>query len=80
VVEADDGGGMHASVGPMLSTRAGGGAPSSNLVSCISLFKKTIIVTGLTDVTRPVATLANSDGIVATGHLSVATLGYDMWL
>jgi hypothetical protein len=36
---ADDGGGVHACVGPTSSSRADGSAPSSNPVSCISLLK-----------------------------------------
>jgi hypothetical protein len=42
VVRADDGGGMHAymhaCVGPTSSSRADSGAPSSDPMSCISLF------------------------------------------
>jgi hypothetical protein len=55
---ADGGGGVHACVGPMSSSRAGYGAPSSDPVRCnyISLFKEKIIVgTGLTNVNRFVA-------------------------
>jgi hypothetical protein len=40
VAEADDGGGVHVCVGPTSSSRADDGAPSSDLISCISLFKK----------------------------------------
>jgi hypothetical protein len=40
---SDDGGRVHACVGRMLSSRADGDAPSSDQMSCISLFKKTII-------------------------------------
>jgi hypothetical protein len=82
----DDGGDIHAYGGPTFSTRAG--APSSDLVSYISLFKKTIVITGLADVSRTIAmTLASSllwyhssDGIVATDHLPVAIVGYAPWL
>jgi hypothetical protein len=38
VARADDGGSTHACVGPTSSTHASDGAPSSDLVSCISLF------------------------------------------
>jgi hypothetical protein len=48
---------MHACVGPILSTHAGGGAPSSDLMSCIFYFKKTIVVTSLGDISRHVATV-----------------------
>jgi hypothetical protein len=58
VARADDRGGVHACVGPTSSSRADSGPPSSDLMSCISLFKKTIIVTSPTDVSRPVAILA----------------------
>jgi hypothetical protein len=40
VARADDRGGVHACVGPTSSSRADSGAPSSDLMSCISLFKK----------------------------------------
>jgi hypothetical protein len=40
LVGAYVGGGVHACVGPTLSSRADGGALSSDPVSCISLFKK----------------------------------------
>jgi hypothetical protein len=39
VAGVDDGGGMHACVGPTSSNRVDGGAISSDLVSYISLFK-----------------------------------------
>jgi hypothetical protein len=38
VAGADDGGGMRACVGPTSSSRADGGAPSSDPMSYISLF------------------------------------------
>jgi hypothetical protein len=56
VTEADDGGGMYACVGPMSSSPHG--ASSSDPMSCTSLFKKTIVVMGIVDVSMPVATLA----------------------
>jgi hypothetical protein len=40
VVGADVGGSVHACVGPTSSSRVDGDAPSSDLMSCISLFKK----------------------------------------
>jgi hypothetical protein len=46
---------VHACVGPTSSTRAGGDAPLSDSMSCISLFYKIIIVTDFTDISRPVA-------------------------
>jgi hypothetical protein len=52
------GGGVHACVGPMMSSRADSVAPSSNPVSCISLFKKTIVVMGSADISKPVDTVA----------------------
>jgi hypothetical protein len=57
VAGADDGGDIHACVGPTSSNCAGGGAPSSNPLNCIFYLKKTIIVMGLADVTRPVFTM-----------------------
>jgi hypothetical protein len=39
VARADDGGDVHACVGPTLISHAYDGAPSSYQVSCISLFK-----------------------------------------
>jgi hypothetical protein len=55
---ADDGGGVHAYVVSTSSTRAGDGAPPSlDPVSCISLFQKIIVITGLTDVRRAIATV-----------------------
>jgi hypothetical protein len=47
VTGANDGGGVHACVGPISSSRADGGAPSSDPVNYISLFKKAIVVTGV---------------------------------
>jgi hypothetical protein len=38
VTRANDGGGMHTCVGPTSSSRTDGGAPLSDLVTCISLF------------------------------------------
>jgi hypothetical protein len=38
VARADDGGGVHACVGPTSSSRADDSAPSSDPMSCISLF------------------------------------------
>jgi hypothetical protein len=40
VAGADDGGDVRACVGPTSSSRADGGAPSSDPMSYISLFKK----------------------------------------
>jgi hypothetical protein len=40
VAGADDGGDIHACVGPTSSNCAGGGAPSSNPLNCIFLFKE----------------------------------------
>jgi hypothetical protein len=40
VTGADDGGGVDASVGPTSSNRVDVGAPSSDPMSCIYLFKK----------------------------------------
>jgi hypothetical protein len=49
---------IHACVGPTLSTRADGGALSSDPVSCIYYYlKKTIVVMDLADVNIPVATV-----------------------
>jgi hypothetical protein len=53
---AGDGGSVHACVGPTLSSHTDSGAPSSDPISCI-YFKTTIVVTGLTDVSRPVGTV-----------------------
>jgi hypothetical protein len=39
VAGVDDGSNMHTCVGPTSSSRADASAPSSNPVSCISLFK-----------------------------------------
>jgi hypothetical protein len=58
VARADDVDSVHACVGPTSSSRADGGAPSSNPMSHIFLFKKTIIVTGSADVSRPIATVS----------------------
>jgi hypothetical protein len=38
VAGANDGGGVHACVGPTSSSHADGSAPSSDPMSCISLF------------------------------------------
>jgi hypothetical protein len=43
VLKADDGDGVHACVGPTSSTRAGGGALSSDPVSCISLLNTKLL-------------------------------------
>jgi hypothetical protein len=59
VAGADDGSNVHACVGPTLSSRADDDAPSLDPMSCISLFKKTIVVTRTTNVSRPVATVAH---------------------
>jgi hypothetical protein len=40
VARADDGGGVHACVGPTSSSHADGNTLSSDLMNCISLFKK----------------------------------------
>jgi hypothetical protein len=40
VAEDDDGGGVHACLGPTLSSHVDSGARSSDIMSCISLFKK----------------------------------------
>jgi hypothetical protein len=45
VAGVNDGGGVHACVGSTSSSRADSGASSLDPVNCISLFKKTIIVT-----------------------------------
>jgi hypothetical protein len=70
VAGADNGGSVHASVGPTLSSRANGGAPLSDLVSCISLFKKTIVVTDLVNFSRLVITLTHHEivAISITAH------------
>jgi hypothetical protein len=57
VAEANGGGTMHACVGLTLSSCADGYAPSSDPVSYISLFKKNIVVTRLTDISRPITTM-----------------------
>jgi hypothetical protein len=54
---ADDGGDVHACVSPMSSSCADVDTSSSNSMSYISLFKKTIVVMGPTDISRPVATV-----------------------
>jgi hypothetical protein len=56
VAEADDGDGMYACVGPISSSLHG--APSSDPLSCTSLFKKTIVVMDTIDISMPVATLS----------------------
>jgi hypothetical protein len=58
VARADDVDGVHACVGLTSSSRADGGAPSSNPMSHIFLLKKTIVVTGPTDVSIPIATVS----------------------
>jgi hypothetical protein len=58
VDRVNDGGGVHACVGPTSSSHTDGGAPSSDPVNCISLFKNTIVLTGLADISRPIATAA----------------------
>jgi hypothetical protein len=40
VAGADDGGGIHACVRPTSSSRADGGAPSSDSINCIFYLKK----------------------------------------
>jgi hypothetical protein len=96
VATADDGGGMHACVGPTLNSHVDNSAPSSDLMSCISLFNKNYCSNSSADISRPVATVAqyiamdqalpsllcnpSSNAIVATGHWPVATLGYGSWL
>jgi hypothetical protein len=59
---AGDGGGVHECVGPTSSSRADGCAPSSDPTSCISLFKKTIVVTCPADISRPMLLCHNNDG------------------
>jgi hypothetical protein len=66
VVGANDGGGVHACVGPMSRSRADDGAPSSDLVSCIYLLKNYYS--------------NSSNGIVAMRRLLAATVCYDPWL
>jgi hypothetical protein len=58
VTGADDGGGAHACVSPTSSSRADDSALSSDPVSYISLFKKTIIVTDLTNISMPIANVS----------------------
>jgi hypothetical protein len=58
VAGAIDGGDVNACVGPTSSSHVDDGAPSLDPSSCISLFKKTIVVTGHADVSRLVATVA----------------------
>jgi hypothetical protein len=58
VAEADDGGGMHACVDPTSSSHVDGGAPLSDPMSCISLFKKTIVKIGPAVISGPVANVA----------------------
>jgi hypothetical protein len=57
VAGVDDGDGVHACVDPTSSSRSDGGAPLSDLMNCISLFKKSIVVTGSADISRPVTTM-----------------------
>jgi hypothetical protein len=58
VAGVDDGGGVHACVDPMSSNCADDDASSSDRISCISLFTKTIVVTSSTDVIKLIATVA----------------------
>jgi hypothetical protein len=58
VATADDGGGMHACVGPTLNSHVDNSAPSSDLMSCISLFNKNYYSNSSADISRPVATVA----------------------
>jgi hypothetical protein len=58
VTGADDGGGLHACVGPTSSSCADGDVSSSDPMSCISLFKNTIVITSYIDVSMSVATMA----------------------
>jgi hypothetical protein len=70
VVVADDGGSVYTYMGPTLSNHADGSVSSSDSVSCISLFKKIIVVTSLGDINH------SSDGIVPTCRLPAATVDY----
>jgi hypothetical protein len=70
VAAADDGGSVYTYMGPTLSNHADGSVSSSDSVSCISLFKKIIVVTSLGDINH------SSDGIVPTCRLPVATVDY----
>jgi hypothetical protein len=65
---ADDGGAMHACVGPTSSSCADNSTPSSISMSYISLFKKSIIVTSLTDVSRPITTVAHQRRLRPAHH------------
>jgi hypothetical protein len=55
VAGTDDGDSKYACVGPTSSSHADGGAPLSGPMNCISLFKKSIVVTGSADISRPIA-------------------------
>jgi hypothetical protein len=57
VAGVDDGGGVHACVDPT-SSNCADDASSSDRISCISLFTKTIVVTSSTDVIKLIATVA----------------------
>jgi hypothetical protein len=63
VAGTKNGGSVHTGVGSTSRTHAGGGGPSSDTVSCISLCKKTITVSSLDNISGPSATVAhNNDG------------------
>jgi hypothetical protein len=70
VVAGANDGTVHACVDPTSSSRANGGASPSDPVSCISLFKKTSIVTSFTDVSRPIATMTQQQWDSSHGPFS----------
>jgi hypothetical protein len=74
VVRAVDGGGVHACVGPTSSSHVDGGAPSSDLMSYIFLFKKTIVVTGPANINRPIATVAQYQWIRPSHRYCATTI------